>query len=78
MREPAHRRMSVEEFFAWQSEQDGLYELVDGIPVPHVKMMVGADVQHDRATVNIIASLHGQLRGSGCRPTTSPCARPSR
>ena len=74
MGEPTIRRMSADEFFAWQRDQDGLYELVDGIPVPHVKMMTGASVQHDRATVNIIISLGTQLRGSGCRPTTDDVA----
>ncbi|WP_245517683.1 Uma2 family endonuclease [Methylorubrum sp. Q1] len=70
MADPARRLMMPEEFFAWQTAQDGLYELVDGVPVPHVKMMTGASAQHDRATVNIIATLHAPLRGSGCRPTT--------
>lgn len=74
MGEPAFRGMSVEEFFAWQLGQDGLYELVDGVPVPHVKMMTGASAQHDRATVNIIISLGNQLRGTGCRPTTDDLA----
>ncbi|WP_342151087.1 Uma2 family endonuclease [Methylorubrum sp. SB2] len=74
MADPARRRMTPEEFFEWQLAQDGLYELVDGVPVPHVKMMTGASVQHDRATVNIIAALHTQLRGSGCRPTTDDVA----
>ncbi len=74
MADPARRRMTPEEFFEWQSAQDGLYELVDGVPVPHVKMMTGASVQHDRATVNIIVSLGVQLRGSGCRPTTDDVA----
>ncbi|UMY17189.1 Uma2 family endonuclease [Methylobacterium organophilum] len=66
--------MTPEEFFAWQSTQDGLYELVDGVPVPHVKMMTGASAQHDRTVVNIIISLGVQLRGSGCRPTTDDLA----
>lgn len=74
MVEPPFRRMSPEEFFAWQLGRDGLYELVDGVPVPHVKMMTGASAQHDRATVNIIVSLGIQLRGSGCRPTTDDIA----
>ncbi|GBU19750.1 MULTISPECIES: Uma2 family endonuclease [Methylobacterium] len=74
MAEPAARHMTPEEFFQWQLGQDGLYELVDGVPVPHVKMMTGASAQHDRATVNIIAALHPQLRGSGCRPTTDDIA----
>lgn len=74
MADPARRLMTPEEFFAWQSAQDGLYELVDGVPVPHVKMMTGASAQHDRAVVNIIISLGVQLRGSGCRPTTDDLA----
>ena len=74
MADAAVRLMTPEEFFAWQETQDGLYELVEGRPVPHVKMMTGASTQHDRATVNIIAALHGQLRGTGCRPTTDDVA----
>ncbi|GJD54518.1 Uma2 family endonuclease [Methylobacterium dankookense] len=74
MADPAIRRMTPEEFFEWQLGQDGLYELVDGVPVPHVKMMTGASAQHDRATVNIIVSLGSQLRGSGCHPTTDDIA----
>jgi Uma2 family endonuclease len=72
--DPAIRHMTAEEFFAWQLGQAGLYELVDGVPVPHVKMMTGASAQHDRATVNIISTLNQQLRGSGCRPTTDDIA----
>lgn len=74
MADPAYRRMTPEEFFVWERDRDGLYELVDGVPVPHVKMMTGASAQHDRATVNIIVSLGTQLRGSGCRPTTDDVA----
>lgn len=74
MADPAFRRMTVDEFFAWQIGQDGLYELVDGVPVPHVKMMTGASAQLDRVTVNIIATLHQRLRGTGCRPTTDDIA----
>jgi Uma2 family endonuclease len=73
MADPA-RRMTPDAFFAWEAAQDGLYELVDGVPVPHVKMLAGVSAQHDRAVVNIIATLHAQLRGSGCRPTTDDLA----
>jgi Uma2 family endonuclease len=66
----AHRRMTPEEFFAWQEHQDEPFELVDGVPVPKHRMMTGASVQHDRVTVNVIGILYGQLRGSRCRPTT--------
>jgi len=68
------RRMSPDEFFAWQAKQDRLYELVDGVPVLPLKMMMGASQTHDRAAVNIIASVHAQLRGSPCRPTTDNLA----
>lgn len=68
------RRMTTEEFFAWQAKQDKLYELVDGLPVLPLKMMTGASQAHDRVTVNIIASLHTQLRGGPCRPTTDDLA----
>lgn len=74
MADPARRLMTPEEFFEWQLGRDGLYELVDGVPVPHVKMMTGASAQHDRATVNIIISLGNQLKGTGCRPTTDDIA----
>ncbi len=74
MADPARRRMTPEEFFAWQLHQDERYELVDGIPVLRHRMMTGSSAQHDQATVNIIASLHMQLRGSGCRPTTADIA----
>lgn len=82
MPDPARRRMTPEEFFAWQLHQDERYELVDGIPVLRDRMMTGSSAQHDQATVTIIASLHMQLRGSGHRPTTAdiairPCAASS-
>jgi Uma2 family endonuclease len=74
MGEPNPRRMSADEFFAWQSKQDRLYELVDGLPILPLKMMTGASQAHDRVVVNIIATLHTQLRGTPCRPTTDDLA----
>ena len=74
MAEPKLHRMSAQEFFAWQEAQERLYELVDGLPVLPLKMMTGASQAHDRAVVNIIASLHRQLRGGPCRPTISALA----
>ncbi|MBB2961674.1 hypothetical protein [Methylobacterium sp. R2-1] len=60
--------MTPEEFFAWQLHQEECYELVGGVPVLRRR---DARQQHDPATVNIIVSLHTQLRGSGCRPMTA-------
>lgn len=65
-----HGKMTVEEFFEWQLEQDRNYELVDGVPVLPVKAMTGASRRHDTVTVNAIVSLGTQLRGRPCRPST--------
>ena len=74
MADAAGLSMTPEDFFVWQRDQDELYELVDGHPVPRHRMMTGASMQHDRATVNIIVSLGTQLRGTTCRPTTADIA----
>ncbi|KQT82983.1 Uma2 family endonuclease [Methylobacterium sp. Leaf466] len=74
MADAARRIMTPEEFFAWQRDQDELYELIDGHPVPRHRMMTGASLQHDQATVNIIISLGTQLKGTPCRPTTADVA----
>ncbi|MCJ2043831.1 Uma2 family endonuclease [Methylobacterium sp. J-078] len=74
MADAARLTMTPEDFFVWQRDQDELYELVDGYPVPRHRMMTGASMQHDRATVNIIISLGTQLRGTSCRPTTADIA----
>jgi Uma2 family endonuclease len=66
--------MTQDEFLAWQERQDRLYELVDGVPILPLKMMTGASQAHDRVVVNIISSLHQQLRGTPCRPTTDDLA----
>lgn len=73
MAEPRRRLMTVEEFFAWQLDQEERYELVDGIPVP-LRGMTGASNAHDGIVVNIIASLHDQLRGGPCRVATADTA----
>src|SRR5690349_8322185 len=65
MSEPARRRWTVEEFFAWQEHQTERYELVNGEPV---RMMAGARNVHDDIVVNLLAELRNRLRGTGCRP----------
>jgi Uma2 family endonuclease len=67
MPEPAQRRWTVDEFFAWQKDQPLRYELVSGFPV---RLMAGATNVHDDIVVNLIAELREQLRGGGCRPFT--------
>lgn len=73
MAEPQRRLMSVDEFFAWQLDQDERYELVDGVPVP-LRGMTGASKVHDAIVVNVIISLGNQLRGGPCRVATADTA----
>jgi Uma2 family endonuclease len=76
MADARRREMTVEEFLQWNLSQDQRYELVDGHPVPlrPAQMMAGATDQHDTITVNLIAELRQQLRGSPCRPKSADTA----
>lgn len=67
MSEPAARRWSVQEFFAWQERQDERYELVGGVPV---RMRPSARNVHDDIVVNLVAEFRTRLRGKPCRPFT--------
>jgi Uma2 family endonuclease len=73
MAEPKRAKMTIPEFLRWQELQEDRYELVDGEQVPH-RMMIGASQRHDAITLNVLALLHGQLRGGTCRPTTADVA----
>lgn len=55
--------MSLDEFLAWEHEQELRYELVDGQAV----MMTGGTVAHDLVRLEIAASLRDQLKGKPCR-----------
>jgi Uma2 family endonuclease len=74
MAEPQLRRMTPDEFLAWQERQDRLYELVDGLPILPLKMMMGASRAHDRVVTNLIRHLGNKLSGSRCWPTTDDLA----
>jgi len=65
--------MTVEQFLEWNLRQDERYELVDGIPVP-LRGMTGTTAEHDTISVNLIAELRQQLRGTNCRPRTADTA----
>lgn len=71
MGETAKRQMEPQEFLEWCLDQEDRYELVDGFPV---KMMAGATEYHDQIVANVIAALHGQLRGKLCRVQTADIA----
>ena len=67
MSQTAFSRMNADAFFAWQETQDALYELVDGYPL---RMMSGANRQHDRVTINLIVAIDAKLVGRTCQLTT--------
>lgn len=57
----ATKRMTVDEFLAWQADQEDRFELVDGQPLA----MTGAKLRHDRVTVNALLEIRRQLRAGG-------------
>ncbi|MBX9698439.1 MAG: Uma2 family endonuclease [Acetobacteraceae bacterium] len=63
-------RLTEAQFFAWLERQETRHELVDGQP----QAMVGTTRRHDRITANIIAALHGRLRGGRCVVNTADTA----
>ncbi len=64
----ATQLMTIDEFFVWQQGHEDRYELVEGVPV---KLMTGASEVHDVVVTNVLAALHGQLRGKPCRSHTA-------
>jgi Uma2 family endonuclease len=54
---------TVDEFLAWEREQEERYEYVDGV----IRMMVGGTVDHNTIIGNIFSALRSQLKGGPCR-----------
>jgi Uma2 family endonuclease len=54
---------TVEEFLAWEREQEERYEYVDGL----IRMMVGGTLDHNTIAGNVFSGLRSQLRGGPCR-----------
>ena len=61
------KRLTVRQFLEWEERQPEKYELLDGL----VRMMAGGTKDHSVIATNIVAALHGKLRGSPCRPFNS-------
>ncbi|TDQ54583.1 Uma2 family endonuclease [Phaeovulum veldkampii] len=57
-------------FFALVAGLEGRWELIDG----ELVMMAPTTQRHANIVANVLATLHGQLRGTGYRPT---CSGPS-
>ena len=60
----AEKRMSLDEFLAWEREQPERYEF-DGLVV---RVMTGGSLDHSTIASNIWTALHEKLRGTRCRP----------
>lgn len=63
MAERKIERMSIEDFLAWEQDQDRRYELVDGLPMA----MTGGTNGHDRVRLRLAAAFLTQLRGRPCQ-----------
>lgn len=57
-----HRRVRIEDYLAWERQAETKSEYLDG----EVLAMSGASRPHNLITLNVAASLHGQLRGREC------------
>jgi Uma2 family endonuclease len=53
---------TVEEFLAWEREQEDRYEYVGGV----IRMMVGGTLDHNRIALNIASRLRTLLAGGPC------------
>jgi Uma2 family endonuclease len=54
---------TVDEFLAWEREQEERYEYVDGV----IRMMVGGTLDHNTIIGNVFSALRSQLKGGACR-----------
>ena len=67
MSQAMRKRLTFEQFLAWESRQEFKHEFVDGEPVA----MAGASVGHNLIQTNLISATVPKLRGTGCRTFTS-------
>ncbi len=58
---------TVEDFLAWESQQEDRYEFVDGI----LRAMTGGTVDHATIIGNVFGTLRDRLRGGPCRAYAS-------
>lgn len=63
----SNRPMTEPEFATFLQARENRWELLNGQPV----MMAPTTQRHANIVANTLASLHRQLRGTGCRPTCS-------
>jgi Uma2 family endonuclease len=61
---PVNRRFTVEEYLVLEEDSETKHEYYKG----EIFAMAGASIRHNEISGNIFATLHGRLRGTGCRP----------
>lgn len=57
-----HRRVAIEDYLAAERKAETKSEYLDG----EIFAMSGASREHNLIVVNVVASLHGQLKGRAC------------
>ena len=64
--------MTADEFLVWRLDQEGTWELVDGVPMLKFdngpEMMAGGTRNHARVAINVATALRLRLRGGPCYP----------
>jgi len=55
---------TVEDFLAWESQQEERYEFVDGV----LRAMTGGTIDHGAISFNIAAALRSKIADKSCRP----------
>jgi Uma2 family endonuclease len=58
-----HRHLSVDEYLEFEANSERRHEYIDGA----VYAMTGASENHELIAVNLVAAIHGHLRGGPCR-----------
>ena len=53
---------TIEEFLAWERDQEERYEYVGGV----IRMMVGGTLDHNRIALNVASRLRALLAGGAC------------
>ncbi len=61
------QKMSIEEYFAWEAQQELRYEYVNG----EVFAMTGGTIPHNDIALNFYRALYPHLRARGCRVNVS-------
>jgi Uma2 family endonuclease len=58
-----HRWLSVDQYLEFEAQSEHRHEYIDGV----VYAMSGASEKHELIKVNLLAAIHGHLRGGPCK-----------